>query len=267
MKKLILLSGILFLVGILFSGCGKDQSSSSSNLLQEVKGNDVLKVGLMGTYPPYNFLNDKNEIDGFDADIAKEVAKRLGVKVEFVPTEWAGMIGGLQAAKFDVVISQMTITDERKQTLDFSNSYITNAVNIIVDEKNNSINTLADFKGKKIGVALGTNDETFLRNEVLPKIGNFEIVTYNDPLTSLIDLNAGRIDATINNIFAIKPLVDKNNLKIKKTGEALKQDQAGVAVRKGNPELLEAINTALTAMKTDGTYRNIFVKWFDVEPE
>ncbi|OUM88659.1 MAG: cysteine ABC transporter substrate-binding protein [Bacillus thermozeamaize] len=246
---------------------GTDQGKdTTSNLYEEIKSKGKMTVGIMGTYPPYNFLNEKKEMDGFDADIAKEVAKRLGVEVEFVPQEWSGMIAGLKQGKFDVVISQMTITDERKKEMDFSEPYIKNSVRIIVQEGRNDIQSLKDFKGKKIGVGLGTNDETYLRTKVLPEYGPFEIMTYNDVITSLMDLNAGRIDATINNMYAIKPLVEKNGLKIKAVGEPVKSDYAGIAMRKGNPELQKAINEALASMKEDGTYEKIFKKWFGEAP-
>lgn len=245
---------------------GGSSANADSNLLNEIKTAGVIKVGLMGTYAPYNFLNENKEIDGFDADIAKEVAKRLGVKVEFAPQEFSGLIPSLQAGKIDAIISQVTITDERKQQIDFTQPYITNQVKIIVKDDNNSITKLEDFKGKNIGVGLGTNDESYLRNDVLPQVGNFEIKTYDDVITSLQDLNAGRIDATINNLYALKPIVDKNGYKIKAVGDAIKSDQAGIAIRKNNPEFLAALDQALTDMKADGTYNTIFQKWFGEEP-
>ncbi|WP_200931628.1 transporter substrate-binding domain-containing protein [Paenibacillus sp. Leaf72] len=272
----------ILLLAVIVAGCGSKNGNSgnagsasptaeagataSSNLLEQVKQAGVLKVGLMGTYAPYNFLNENKEMDGFDADIAKEIAKRLGVKAEFVAQEFSGMIAGLQAKKFDVVISQMTITDERKEQMDFTEPYITNSVKIIVAEKNDTITKLADFKGKNIGVGLGTNDETYLRKTVLPEVGNFTIKTYDDVITSLQDLNAGRIDATINNMYALKPIVEKNGFKIKEVGDPIKSDNAGIAVRKDNPEFRDALNEALKAMKADGTYKTIFVKWFGEEP-
>ena len=245
---------------------GGSSANADSNLLNEIKTAGVIKVGLMGTYAPYNFLNENKEIDGFDADIAKEVAKRLGVKVEFAPQEFSGLIPSLQAGKIDAIISQVTITDERKQQIDFTQPYITNQFKIIVKDDNNSITKLEDFKGKNIGVGLGTNDESYLRNDVLPQVGNFEIKTYDDVITSLQDLNAGRIDATINNLYALIPIVDKNGYKIKAVGDAIKSDQAGIAIRKNNPEFLAALDQALTDMKADGTYNTIFQKWFGEEP-
>lgn len=110
---------------------GGSSANTGSDLLNEIKTAGVIKVGLMGTYAPYNFLNENKEIDGFDADVAKEVAKRLGVKVEFAPQEFSGLIPSLQAGKIDAIISQVTITDERKQQIDFTQPYITNEVKIL----------------------------------------------------------------------------------------------------------------------------------------
>ncbi|QGU96353.1 transporter substrate-binding domain-containing protein [Clostridium bovifaecis] len=266
-KKMFMFFGMFILMSMIFVSCNlKPSSDKKIILLDEIKKSGKMRVGLMGTYPPYNFLNANNEVDGFDADIAKEVAKRIGVKAEFITTEWAGIIGGLEKGKFDIVVSQMTITDERKATMDFSKPYIKNSVNVIVREDNEKIKSIEDFKGKKIGVGLGTNDEQYLREVAMPKVGNFEIVTYNDVITSLMDLNTGRIDATINNMFAIKPQIEKNNLKVKAVGTAIKEDFAGMAIRKENPEFLAALDKALEDMKADGTYKSIFMKWFGVEP-
>lgn len=273
MRKSWMLTAILLMVVLVVSACGSKTTDNgsgneakASNELEQIKSAGTMKVGMMGTYAPYNFLNDKKEMDGFDADIAREVAKRLGVEVEFVSQEFSGLIPSLQSKKIDAVISQMTITDERKQALDFSEGYITNQVKIIVKSDNNDITKLEDFKGKTIGVGLGTNDETYLRNEVLPKVGDFTIKTYDDVISSLKDLNAGRIDATINNLYALKPIVDANGFDIKAVGEPIKSDQAGIAVRKNNPELVAALNDALQGMKDDGTYNTIFKKWFGEEP-
>lgn len=248
------------------TGTPNNQAAAPANLLGQIKKSGKIKVGLMGTYAPYNFLNDKKEVDGFDADVAKGIAKRLGVQVEFSTGEFSGLIEGLQKDKYDVLISQVTITEDRKKTMDFSIPYVKNAVNVVVKGDNTTIKSLEDFKGKKIGVGLGTNDEKYLREVAIPKVGQFEIATYNDVITSLTDLNIGRIDATINNIFALKPLVEKNKFNIKAVGQPIKEDFAGVAMRKNNPELVEAINKALNEMKTDGTFKEIFQKWFGVEP-
>lgn len=282
-KPLFKAASLVAVVSLALVGCGTKQPAApgadnkngagatpppaaAANQLEQIKKNGKIKVGLMGTYAPYNFLNEKREVDGYDADIAKNVAKKLGVEAEFITGEFSGLIEGLQKEKYDVLISQVTITDDRKKTMDFSVPYIKNAVNIVVKGDNNTIKSIEDFKGKKIGIGLGTNDEKYLREVAMPKVGNFEIATYNDVITSLTDLNVGRIDATINNMFALKPIVEKNKLNIKAVGTPIKEDFAGVAMRKNNPELLEAVNKALNDMKADGTLKQIHQKWFGVDP-
>ncbi|TYS54634.1 transporter substrate-binding domain-containing protein [Rossellomorea marisflavi] len=263
-SRLLVVLAVLMTVASILSACG---SKAKEGAMEKIKEEGTIRVGLMGTYQPYNFLNDNKEMDGFDADIAKEVAKRLDVKVKFVTQDFSGMIAGLKADKFDVVISQMTITDERKKQMAFSDPYITNSVKVIVKEDDKDIQSVDDFKGRDIGVGLGTNDETYLRTELLPKVGDFTIKTYDDVFTSLKDLDAGRIDATINNMYALKPIVEKNGFNIKAVGEPIKSDQAGIAAKKGNEDIIKAINPVLADMKKDGTYNEIFKKWFGEEPE
>ncbi|WP_339193388.1 transporter substrate-binding domain-containing protein [Aeribacillus sp. FSL W8-0870] len=273
MKKIRWFISLIAIAALILSACGnnndqkeKQTQNQEKNALQEIKDKGEITVGIMGTYAPYNFMNENKEYDGFDVDIAKELAKRLGVKANFVAQEFSGLIPGLQKGKFDILVSQVTITDERKKQIDFTEPYITNKVKVIVREDNNDIKSVNDFKGKTIGVGLGTNDEAYLRNELLPKVGDFKINTYDDVITTLKDLDAGRIDATINNVYALKPVIEENGYKIKAVGDPIKEDQAGVAVKKGNKELVDALNKALKEMKEDGTYKEIYVKWFDEEP-
>lgn len=220
----------------------------------------------MGTYAPYNYLDKDKQYTGFDVDIAKEVAKRLDKKAKFVAQDFSGLIPGLQKGKFDMLVSQVTITDDRKKQVDFTEPYITNEVKAIVKDDNTTIKSAEDFKGKTIGVGLGTNDEAYLRNDLMKKVGEFKINTYDDVITTLKDLNVGRIDATINNVFALKPIVEENGYKIKAVGGALKSDKAGIAVKKGQTELVDQLNKALNDMEKDGTYTKIYKKWFNEEP-
>lgn len=237
-----------------------------TNALEQIQQDGKMTVGIMGTYAPYNYLNENKEYDGFDVDIAKELANRLGVEAEFVAQDFSGLIPGLQKDKFDILVSQVTITEERQKQIDFTEPYITNQVKVIVKESNTDIQSKEGFKGKKIGVGLGTNDETYLRTELMPEVGDFTINTYDDVITTLKDLDAGRIDATINNVYALKPVIEENGYAIKAVGEPIKSDKAAVAVKKGNTELVDALNKALEEMKQDGTYEEIFMKWFEEAP-
>ena len=211
--------------------------TETTDLLQQVQDAGVIKVGLMGTYQPYNFLNENQEMDGFDADIAKEIAKGLDVDIEFVSQEFSGMIAGLKANKFDMVVSQMTITEDRKKEMLFSDPYITNQVKVIVSETNTDILSVNDFPGKQIGVGLGTNDETYLRTVLMPEVGDFEIRTYDDVITSLKDLDAGRIDATINNLYALKPVIVTHEMQFaRNVADRIIFMADGVVVEEGQPK-------------------------------
>ncbi|MBK3493796.1 amino acid ABC transporter substrate-binding protein [Viridibacillus sp. YIM B01967] len=269
MKKGKILFALAATAALILGACGNSDTKKESdkNTLSAIQEKGEMTVGIMGTYAPYNYMNKNKEYDGFDVDIAKELAKRLDVKAKFVAQDFSGLIPGLQKGKFDVLVSQVTITEDRQKQLDFTEPYITNDVKVIVKEDNTSVKSVDDFKGKKIAVGLGTNDEAFLRNELMEKVGKFQINTYDDVITSLKDLDVGRVDATINNVYALKPIIEENGFKVKAVGEPVKSDKAAVAVKKGNKELVEAMNNALADMKKDGTYKEIFVKWFDEEPQ
>jgi cystine transport system substrate-binding protein len=267
-KSKILLFILLTTAAVLLGACGKySTKENNKNSLSAIQDKGEITIGIMGTYAPYNFMNKNQEYDGFDVDIAKELAKRLGVEPKFVAQDFSGLIPGLQKGKFDVLVSQVTITEDRKKQIDFTEPYITNDVRVIVKEDNTTIQSVNDFKGKKIAVGLGTNDEAFLRNDLMPKVGDFKINTYDDVITTLKDLDAGRADATINNVYALKPIIDENGFKVKAVGEPIKSDIAAVAVKKGNTDLVNNLNKALDDIKKDGTYKKIFIKWFGEEPK
>ena len=268
MKKIKWFVSLTVLSALLLGACGAKEESSEekTNKLEEIQKEGSLTVGIMGTYAPYNYLGEDKQYTGYDVEIAKEIGKRLGVDVEFVAQEFSGLIPGLQKDKYDMLVSQVTITDDRKKQIDFSNPYITNHVKVIVRADNQDIQSTADFPKKTIGVGLGTNDESFLRTQLMPEVGEFKINTYDDVITTLADLNAGRIDATINNEYALKPIVEQNGYEVKAVGEPIKSDEAGVAVKKGEKEFVEAINKALEEMKADGTYAEIFESWFGEAP-
>jgi ABC-type amino acid transport substrate-binding protein len=133
-------------------------TAHADDLLDQVKQRGTLRIGLEGTFPPFNSKAPSGELVGYDVDIAKAVAAKLGVKPEFVTTEWSGIIAGLQANKFDVIVNQVGITDARKQVLDFSPAYTYSAAQLIQrKDDTRQFKSLDDLKGKKLGVGLGTN--------------------------------------------------------------------------------------------------------------
>lgn len=218
----------------------------------------VLKIAMEGTYPPFTYKDEQGQLTGFDVDIAKAVAAKLGLRPEFVLTEWSGILGGLQANKYDVIVNQVGITPERQKTIGFSRPYAYSSPQIIV-RKGSSFNpkTLADLKGKRVGVGLGSNFEQQLR-----QVGGINVVTYPGAPEYLADLAAGRLDAAYNDRLLVGYLITKNNLPIKGAGVIGQPEPVGIAFKKTNTALGNAINRALLQIQADGTYAKISRKWF-----
>lgn len=238
-------------------------AARAQDLLDSVKQAGVLKIGLEGTYPPFDSRNSKGELVGFDVDVAKALCARLGVKPQFIPTEWSGIIAGLQAGKFDVIINQVTITPQRQQALDFSQPYTYSAAQLIqrADDKRD-IKSLSEFKGKlKLGVTLGTNYD-----QMAKAVPGINVQTYSGAPEKLADLMAHRIDATIDDRLMLPYIIKTSHLPLR-PGEILKgaDQEMGIPFRKGNPKFAKAINDALTAMKKDGTLKKISMHWFNTD--
>jgi len=238
-------------------------AAHAEDLLDSVKQAGVLKIGLEGTYPPFDSRNAQGELVGFDVDVAKAVAARLGVKPEFIPTEWSGIIAALQAGKFDVIVNQVTITPQRQQALDFSQPYTYSAAQLIqrADDKR-EFKSLDEFKGdKKLGVTLGTNYDQMAR-----AVPGINVQTYPGAPEKLRDLAAKRIDATIDDRLMLPYIIKTSQLPLR-PGAVLKgaNQDMGIAFRKGNPKFEKAINDALTSLKQDGTLKKISEHWFGTD--
>ncbi|MEM5329620.1 transporter substrate-binding domain-containing protein [Paraburkholderia sp. JHI2823] len=255
------LSKLLFTSALAVSALGFTAVSAyAEDLLDSVKQAGVLKIGLEGTYPPFDSRDSKGELVGFDVDVAKAVAAKLGVKPEFIPTEWSGIIAALQSGKFDVIVNQVTITPQRQQALDFSQPYTYSAAQLIQrsDDKRD-FKSLDEFKGdKKLGVTLGTNYDQMAR-----AVPGINVQTYPGAPEKLRDLAAKRIDATIDDRLMLPYIIKTSQLPLR-PGAVLKgaDQQQGIPFRKGNPKFEKAINDALTSLKEDGTLKKISMHWF-----
>ncbi|WP_087688083.1 MULTISPECIES: cystine ABC transporter substrate-binding protein [unclassified Pandoraea] len=234
-------------------------AARAADLLDTVKSAGVLKIGLEGTYPPFNYRGANGDLDGFDVDVAKAVAAKLGVKPVFVTTEWSGIIGGLVAGKFDVIVNQVAITDDRKKSVDFSQPYVYSAAQLIQrKDDTREFKSLDDLKGKKLGVSLGSNYNTLAKS-----VPGIDVRTYPGAPEYLRDLAAQRIDAALNDRLMLAYLIKTSNLPLR-TGAVLQgaNESVGIPFRKGNPQFAKAIDDALTQMKQDGSLAKLSQKWF-----
>ncbi|TRX76692.1 cystine ABC transporter substrate-binding protein [Pseudomonas mangiferae] len=249
---------VLLSAGLVASGV----ASASENLLQQIQQRGTLRIGLEGTYPPFNFQDENGQLTGFEVEFAKAVAKELGVKPEFQPSKWDGILAALESKRLDVVINQVTISEERKKKYDFSLPYTVSGIQVLTRKGEEAKFTRqSDLDGKKIGVVLGTNYEDWLKQNA-PKA---DIRTYDDDPTRNQDLRVGRLDAILGDRLAAFELISKTGDTLAVAGEPFSRQEAGIALRKDNPELREALDKAIEKLRKDGTLADISRKWFKAD--
>lgn len=247
---------------LLAAAAGAHVVAHAADLLETVKARGAIKVALEGTYPPFNYKDQKSgELAGFDVDVAKLLAAKLGVKTEFVTSEWASILAGLQAGKYDVIVSQVTVNPKREQAFDFSVPYEYSMPQLVVrkDEKA-QYNTLADLKGKRLGVGQGSVYEQ--QAKAVPGI---EVRSYPAAPENLRDLAVGRVDAALNDSLMTAYLLKTSDLPIKAGAKVGKVEKVAAAFKKGNPQFKAAIDKALAEAAADGSLKAISMKWFGVD--
>jgi polar amino acid transport system substrate-binding protein len=221
------------------------------------------KVYLVGTdaaYAPFESQNEKGEIVGFDIEVVQAVAQKAGFEVKFLNTPWEGIFNTLNQGDRDLLVSAITVTDERKQTMDFSTPYF-DAQQLIAVKKDSKIAKFDDLKKLKVGVQNGTTGDevvTKLQGKTSANIKRFE----STPL-ALKELEAGGVDAVVADNGVIVHYVKNNGATFKTVTDAsFASEQYGLAVKKGNTELQAKLNKGLADIKADGTYAKIYDKYF-----
>ena len=225
--------------------------------LDAIKAAGVIKIGTEGTYAPFTYHDTSNKLVGFDVEIGEAIAKHLGVKAEFVEGKWDGLIAGLDAQRYDAVINQVGITEERKAKFDFSDPYISSKAALIVREDNAEIAGFGDLSGKRAAQSLTSNYGKMAEEAGAQLIGT---EGFDQSIALVVQ---GRADATINDSLSFLDFKKKQpNAPVKIAATQGEAAQSGVIVRKGDPELVAAINEALKAIQADGTYKKISETYF-----
>lgn len=238
------------------AGCGGKTGDVAETGLKRVEATKTLRIGLEGTYPPFNFQDKDGQLAGFEVDFAKALAAQMKVKAEFHPSPFAGLLGALESRRIDVVINQITITPERAAKYDFSRPYTVSGIQIIVRKGQAGIAAPADLAGKKVGVGLGTNYESWLRANVPAAV----VRTYDDDPTKYQDLKAGRIDAVLNDRLVAADFV-KTSPDFVASGPPFASQGMGVAMLR-DPALKVTVDEAIDALRANGQLAAISVKWF-----
>ncbi|MGF1693674.1 amino acid ABC transporter substrate-binding protein [Photobacterium kagoshimensis] len=229
---------------------------------QAVQAATDVKVGMSGRYFPFTFVK-QDQLQGFEVDLWNEIAKRNDYKVEFVTANFSGLFGLLETGRIDTISNQITITPERVSKYAFSDAYVIDGAQLVVRKGNDSIKSTEDLTGKKVGVNLGSNYEQLLRK--LTNASEIEIKTYDTGIEH--DVALGRTDAFVMDRLSSLELIKKANLPLQLAGQPFEKIENAwpfVKSEKGQA-LRDQVNTALSAMRADGTLAEISVKWFDAD--
>jgi cystine transport system substrate-binding protein len=252
---------LLAAAGLALAACQpKAANSGGEPALARIQAAKVLKVGLEGTYPPFSFQDEAGALTGFDVEFAKALAKRMGVEASFQPAPFAGLLGAVASGRTDVVVNQITMTPERQAAFGFSVPYTVSGIQIIVRDDRGDIAGPADLAGKKVGVGLGTNYESWARANA----PGAEVRTYDDDPTKYADLKAGRVDAVLNDRLVAADFIKKSGEPFKAAGPAFAPQQQGVAFKK-DEALKAAIDKAISEMRASGELTALSDKWFGLD--
>lgn len=228
---------------------------AAADELDTIMEKGVMRIAMSGAYPPFNFVNEQNEVVGFDPAIGTEIGRRMGVEVEIVTTAWDGIIGGLLANKYDAIVGSMSITAERDEVVDFVGPYYTTK-RAIFTKPDSGITSVSQLGDVRVGVTLGETHEEWATD-----LG-YNVRTYKGLPELLLELENGRVDVIVNDSIAAILAMKENGQEFTMVSD-LETDAigAGIAIREGNPALAAAMQAALDAMMADGTYVEIAEKW------
>lgn len=251
MKKLLALAALTLLVAMAVPALGQEKRTIS--------------IAFDATWPPFEFVNEGNEITGFSVDYMKAAAEEGGYDIKIINAAWDGIFVGLLNKRYDAICSSVTITEERAKTMDFSIPYFSVSQAIIVPKAAN-VKTFADLKGKKAGCQIGTTG-----NFAIEKAEGVEARTYDEVGLAVEDLALGRIDAVVcDDAVAANYIMEntsyKEKLKIAFTmDDADSEELYGVAVRKGDAATLALINKGIEGVKAKGIDKELHKKWISVD--
>lgn len=253
-KRSLAISAAILVSAALLSACG----GSSKSTLDQIKSDGVISFGTEGTYSPFSYHDSKTrKLTGYDVEVSRAVARKLGVKAKFVETTFDTIFAGLTSNRFDAVGNQVTVTPERQKLYSFSEPYTVSTGVIIVKADNTSITSLADLKGKKTAQSATTTFAT------LAKDAGAKVEAVEGFAQEIALVKQGRVDAVINDkLAALQYLATTGDTGVKISGTAGEKTEQAFAFRKKDTALAKAIDKALDGLRADGTLARISAKYF-----
>lgn len=257
MRKTLKITALLMALAmffVVFAGCGgnnNDETTTAEDTTVEdsTEAKTVLVVGTNPEFPPFEYINDSGEMDGFDIALIKAMAEKMNMEVRLENLEFKALIGAI-GNRIDIAIAGMTVTDERLESVDFTDSYFTATQFVLVADDNDDIKTADDLAGKKIGVQEGTTGDFIATDD----IADTDVSRYSKAVTAVMDLANGKLDAVIIDKNPALEFVNmQSGIKIVE-GELFEPENYAIAVPKNNADLLANLNQVLADVRADGTY-------------
>lgn len=267
MKKRFLKFIILFgIISVFAIGCSSDKEDKkiegndkeNQTKYEKIKESGILKVGTEGTYKPFTYHNEDDELVGYDVEVARAIGEKLGLEVEFSEITWEGLLASLDNGTVDLVFNQVGVTDERKEKYDFSIPYLYSYTALITNEDNKEITSWDSARGKKTSLNVSSNYAKIAEDYEME-------ITASDTFSKDIDLLlAGRTDCVINNTIAFNDFkLQKPDVKIKIADILPDPDTVCVPILKENEDLVKAVNDAIKELQEDGTLTKISEKYLE----
>lgn len=233
--------------------------TASADLLDQIQERGTIIIGLEGDWAPWSFVDENDELTGFDVEVARAIAAKLGVEVQFIPGEWDGLFAGMDAGRYDIVINGVEVTPERTEKYDFTDPYAYIRTALIVRGDNESIKTFDDLKGKKTANSIASTYMNLAEDYGATCYG---VDTLDETLTMVLQ---GRVDATLNAIVSYTDYMAQHpdaNLKVVATTEDA--SNVSIPMRKGEEtaSLMEAINQAIAELHEEGVISELSLKYF-----
>ncbi|MDR1933939.1 MAG: amino acid ABC transporter substrate-binding protein [Spirochaetales bacterium] len=264
MKKMVVfLCCLLAAAGVVYAAGGKEAAGGDDSLNKIIEKKKFV-LGLDDSFPPMGFRDENNEIVGYDVDLAKEVARRVGVELVLQPIDWNAKEQELNTGEIDCIWNGFTITPERAKALTFSKPYLKNA-QVVVVRANSGYKTLDSLSGKIAGIQAGSSAAEALDSAVEFKASLKDVVEYKENLTALMDLEVSGIDAVIMDLIVANDAIKRSGKNFLILEESLAPEEYGIGFRKADIALRNKVQEVLEAMAADGTAAKISTKWLGAD--
>ena len=257
-KSLALLTALVMAVGFTLSGCGDKKEDTS---LADVKAKGELVMGLDDSFPPMGFRDEDQNIVGFDVDVAKEVASKLGVELKLQPIDWNSKEQELSTGNVDCLWNGFTKTEKREKEMNLSDPYMKNT-QVVVVLADSDINNIADLAGKVVDVQSGSSAELAIDNMPDFKDSVKELVAISDNVKAMMDLGIAGADAVVMDEVVARYYMEKDPGTYRLLDESLADEEYVIGFEKNAQSLRDAVQTCLKELADDGTLAEIATKWF-----